>query len=312
MAAPSPPNRFPVSLFATPNALHREIFYTVPRAGHLITGPGHHIQREHFPGYELILCLRGRGWVRISGRRHEVRAGQFVWIDCHRPHEYGAVSSCPWEVYWIRVEGPKMERMCEILSVRDAPVFSGFDLEAGAAAYGELFELIQANAPDAAARIHAAVARLISLAFVARQRQTLPVTATTPPPLRRAVEKMSLFYFEKHTVANLALLSGMSVTHFARLFKNAFGTSPIDWLRRERISQAKRKLADTRLGIEEIARQVGYNDRFYFSKDFKHLTGLSPREFRLREREPDGTPSQAPRQAPPATQRPARPRPAPR
>ena len=58
---------------------------------------------------------------------------------------------------------------------------------------------------------------------------------------------------------------------------------PIDWLRRERVNQAKRRLTESSDAIEEIATQVGYNDRFFFSRDFNKLTGYSPREFRRRE-----------------------------
>jgi AraC-like DNA-binding protein len=81
----------------------------------------------------------------------------------------------------------------------------------------------------------------------------------------------------------LARLAGLSPTHFSRVFKTSFGTSPIDWLRRERISQAKRRLADTADDIKEIAEQVGYSDRYFFSKDFKKHTGFTPSQFRARE-----------------------------
>ena len=35
--------------------------------------------------------------------------------------------------------------------------------------------------------------------------------------------------------------------------------------------------------VKQIAEQVGYSDQFYFSRDFKRLTGVSPSEFRKRE-----------------------------
>ena len=82
---------------------------------------------------------------------------------------------------------------------------------------------------------------------------------------------------------SLARLAGLSPTHFSRVFKQSFGTSPIDWLRRERISQAKRRLADSTDDIKEIAEQVGFSDRYFFSKDFKKHTGFTPSQFRARE-----------------------------
>jgi len=87
---------------------------------------------------------------------------------------------------------------------------------------------------------------------------------------------------EDLTVPKLARQANLSERHFSRLFKGAFGTSPIDWLRRERISQAKRRLVETTDAIKEIAEQTGYSDRFFFSKDFKRLTGHAPREYSAR------------------------------
>lgn len=277
-------SHFPVSLFATPSPQAQEIFYTVPRAGHLVGGSDHHVKRDHFPGHELILCLRGVGWVRVGGALHPVKTGEFVWINCHHPHEHGADRRDPWEVYWIRIEGPRLARMCAILSVEKAPVFAGIDVEAAAEIYRAIFERMAGGEADSAGQIHAAVAHLIAFAFTARQRGEGTMEPAIPPALHKAVERMKLFYFERHRVEALAALAGMSATHFSRVFKAAFGTSPIDWLRRERIGQAKRRLAETDDAIKEIAEQVGYADRFFFSKDFKQLTGLTPREFRARER----------------------------
>jgi AraC-like DNA-binding protein len=274
--------RMAVSLFATPNPLHEEIFYTVVRAGHIVGGPDHRVQREHYPGHELILCLRGRGLVSIGGRRHAVTAGQLAWVTCHRPHEHGADARDPWELYWIRMDGPRLSRVAEVLGVEISPVFVECDCDTAAAIYREIFALMEDPRPDAPALIHAAASRLLALAFASRQHQQ-PAERQSPPVLARAIEQMRLFYFRKHRVAELAALCGMSESHFTRLFRAAFGTTPIDWLRRERISQAKRRLVETRDAIKEIAAQVGYGDHYFFSKDFKRFTGVPPRAYRQRE-----------------------------
>jgi AraC-like DNA-binding protein len=278
-----PPSRFAISLFATPGDVYQEVFYSVLRAGHLIGGPDHHIRRDHFPGHELILCIRGRGWIRVEGRTHQVEPAQFVWVNCHQPHEHGAVADDPWEVYWIRVEGPKLARISELLKVLSWPVFVGFDHAAARPLYEDIFRLVASETPEAPALIHGKVAQLVALAFAARQATEGALEPAVPPALRRAVERMKLFFFERHRVEELATLSGMSTSHFTRTFRAVFGTSPIDWLRRERINQAKRRLVETRDSVKLIAEQVGYGDRFFFSKDFKQLTGMTPLEFRASE-----------------------------
>ena len=277
-----PKTRFLLSLFATPHSRHQEVFYTVPRAGHLVGEADHHVKRNHFPGHELIYCISGEGFVRVSGRVHSVGKGELVWVNCQIPHEHGAKAANPWEVYWVRIEGPMLDKMCRMLSVEDGPVFLDADAKKTKECYREIFELMQGDAPEAPALIHAAVARLVALVFCARLRSAETVESI-PLTLRRPVEWMRLFYFENVRVSSLAAMAGVSSGHFTRLFKSTFGTSPIDWLRRERISQAKRRLVGSQSAIKEIAEQVGYADRFFFSKDFKRHTGLSPSEFRERE-----------------------------
>jgi AraC family transcriptional regulator, arabinose operon regulatory protein len=271
-----------VSLHSTPAPAHQDVFYTVPRAGHLQASPSHRIRRDHYPGHELILCLAGRAWTRVAGRTHAVRAGDFVWLNCHHPHEHWAEPDDPWEAMWVRAEGPQLAKLAELMSVRTSPVISGVDRREAVAAYRQAFKLLAQGSPESPALLHAAVARLLGAVCAARARSG-DAAPDVPPALTKVVERMRLFYFEKHTLDGLAAVAGLSPTHFTRVFRSAFGTSPIDWLRRERISQAKRRLAGTSDEIKEIAAQVGYADRYFFSKDFKRHTGVTPGQYRARE-----------------------------
>ncbi|MBA3699747.1 MAG: AraC family transcriptional regulator [Planctomycetes bacterium] len=282
---PSRRAHFPVSLFATANPLHQEIFLTVPRAGHLIGGDDHHIRRDHFPGHELILCLAGRGYVRIAGREHPVARGDLLWVDCRRPHQHGPLADDPWEVVWVRAEGPRLTRTADVLGVEQAPVFPGFDVTTIEPIFRTVFRLIEHGGASAPALIHAEVTRLVALAFAARQGQEgMPAAPNIPAALQPAMKHLALFFFERQRVDDLAHRCGMSASHFTRTFRSAFGTSPIDWLRRRRITEAQRRLVESDDAIKRIAEQVGYGDRFFFSRDFRKLTGQSPRQFRERER----------------------------
>lgn len=277
--------RFLINLHATPADWQRDLFYSVVRAGHLVAGPEHRIQRETYPGHEWILCLRGRGWVRIEGRRHEVSPGSLAWVNCHHPHDYGAIAADPWELYWLRLEGPSLDRLGRFLSIGSQPVIAAIDMPAASVAFTTVFSLMEETAtPAIAAKLNEVVAGLIAIAVEARMSSPSALEPEHPPALRRALERLRLYYHLPTRVADLAKLAGMSESHFSRMFKAALGTSPIDWLRRERINQAKRRLIESDDTIKEVAMQVGYSDQFFFSKDFKRMTKLTPTEFRLREK----------------------------
>ena len=64
------------------------------------------------------------------------------------------------------------------------------------------------------------------------------------------------------------------------MFKKFFGQSPIDYILNHRINVAERCLLDYRIRIKEIAEDLGYANQFYFARDFKKRTGMSPSEFR--------------------------------
>lgn len=285
MARARPHTRFTVSLYHTPGDASRAVFYSVVRAGHLLAGRDHRIERDHYPGHELIFCLRGRGFVKVGGREHAAGPGALVWVNCYHPHAYWADPAAPWELFWVRVEGPGLDRICSILSADRLPVVAGLRADEVTPAFKRIFERMQRPTTDAAAAVHAEVARLIAAAFRARFRAG-GFDAAQPqlaPGLEKAAQQMRLYFHRPWRVKELAALAGLSESSFMRAFRTGMGTSPIDWLRRERISQAKRRLGETTDTVKEIAAQIGYGDQYFFSKDFKRFTGLAPTEFRKRE-----------------------------
>lgn len=274
---------FLTNLHATPADWQRDLFYTVVRAGHLTAGADHVIERETYPGHELILCLAGRGWARIAGRRHEIGPGQLLWVNCHHAHAYGSVAADPWEVLWVRAEGRSLDRLAAMLQAKSQPVIDRIDVAAAKPAFERVFRHMSGTRPGDAASSDAAIAEIISLAFRSRLSEVDALAPELPQAVQKALEQMRLYYHKPTRVAELSSRVGMSESHFSRTFKAAMGTSPIDWLRRERINQAKRRLIESDDAIKEIAQQVGYSDQFFFSKDFKKMTSLTPTQFREKE-----------------------------
>ena len=282
MTTPRRESEYPVSLYGTPTPEHQDVFYTVPRAGHVVGGIGHRIERSQISGHEVMLCVGGRGWVQACGRRRAVGPGQWVWVDGRKAHRYGASEEDPWELFWVRMEGPRLNRLSELLGVDGVAVWDARREQEAVGVYRSVFGGMGREGVGGVAALSADLARL--LALVAEARGVHGVVERVPAVLCRPLEAMRGQYFKMHRVSELAGMAGMSSAHFSRLFRASFGTSPIDWLRRERVNQAKRLLAEGDLQIQEVAERVGYRDRFFFSKDFRRMVGLTPRQYRDRER----------------------------
>jgi two-component system response regulator YesN len=71
----------------------------------------------------------------------------------------------------------------------------------------------------------------------------------------------------------------LSPNYLSRLFTKHAGMSFVEYITAERISAAREMLARGEGAVYEIAEKLGYENAFYFSKVFKKVEGLSPREF---------------------------------
>ncbi len=81
--------------------------------------------------------------------------------------------------------------------------------------------------------------------------------------------------------------TGLSERTFKRRFTNATNLSPIAYVQRLRIEDAKRRLERTEVSIDEISWQVGYEEPAFFRRLFKRVTGLTPGSYRRRFKIPD-------------------------
>ena len=81
--------------------------------------------------------------------------------------------------------------------------------------------------------------------------------------------------------------SSLAERTFKRRFTSATGLTPIAYVQRLRIEDAKRRLERTDASVDEISWQVGYEDAAFFRRLFKRTTGLAPGAYRKRFRMPD-------------------------
>jgi len=96
-----------------------------------------------------------------------------------------------------------------------------------------------------------------------------------------------LSYIEEHfnepiRMRHLTKIAGMSESTLARLFHRVMGRPPMDHVIRVRVARAAELLSSGDLRVTEAAFKCGFNDSNYFSRQFRKVMGVSPREYRLR------------------------------
>jgi AraC-like DNA-binding protein len=79
---------------------------------------------------------------------------------------------------------------------------------------------------------------------------------------------------------DLQKTAGMSRSNLMRVFREATGVAPIEYLLRLRIQKAMKLLRGTSLSVTEVALRTGFNDSNYFTRQFRKIAGCPPAKYR--------------------------------
>src|SRR6516225_4318157 len=145
-------------------------------------------------------------------------------------------------------------------------------------------EMLSARTADNAKRV-AGLAHLLAIYVaekytnVASQRPVyrggLPIVR-----LRKIEDYVHAHVSECTSIDSLAELAELSPFHFSRVFKQATGITPLQFVTRERMLQAQQLIRETSRSLIEIALEVGYTSPSHFAQVFRRTVGMAPTEFR--------------------------------
>jgi signal transduction histidine kinase/CheY-like chemotaxis protein len=106
------------------------------------------------------------------------------------------------------------------------------------------------------------------------------ISAEAKRLVRLAMVYLQKNYSEPISRRDIAKHIGITEDHLTYCFRQELGITPIHYLQRYRIKQAKRLLKESNQTITEIAFNVGFSDSGYFSRIFRREIGMSPEMFR--------------------------------
>lgn len=107
------------------------------------------------------------------------------------------------------------------------------------------------------------------------------------PRLGRAALDRVLRHIDAHlgdpiSLTDLAAAACMSRFHFARRFRQSTGESPMQYVMRRRIERAMPMPAGSARSVAAIALELGFFDQSHFTRSFRRLAGMAPRDYRRR------------------------------
>lgn len=239
------------------------------------------IRPEGCKQFILIYCINGEGWISVNGIKNTVKANQYFVIPAKTPHAYASNKNNPWTIYWVHYSGTSAPGMFgdfkTAQSINPSPVDR---IEERLLLFKEILQNLEMGySYDNFSYANICLMHfLASFRFLSQFRQIRKIK--THDKIEDSILFMKKHIGQKPGLDELAKQAGFSISHYSALFKKKTNISPLEYLIQLKIQHACRLLDHSDQHIKRISQLVGYEDSFYFSRIFKKIMKVSPREYR--------------------------------
>ncbi|MFQ9706533.1 MAG: AraC family transcriptional regulator [Limosilactobacillus pontis] len=254
----------------------------ITSVGRSDTMAGHCFGPAVRPYYLIHYILAGSGTFRVNGIDYHLHSGQGFFIEPNYQTYYFADELTPWSYVWLGFVGDYATALIKQLAISEqSPIFNNDH-------YYELADCVNQiiqhplTSPAAELRANSNLLRFLSLiadSTVVSDYQS----AQQNPYVDRAIS-----YLAQHVATasadQLAQVVNLDRSYLSTLFKRATDLTPGQYIRNFRITKARHLLESSSLPIEEVAQQCGYDHANSFTRIFKRIYGITPREYRKQVR----------------------------
>ncbi len=229
----------------------------------------------------FIYCLSGKGWYIVDKKKYEVGPNQFFQIPATKQYlKYGADDEQPWTIFWVHYSGNDMDTFNKQIniSIYDEPKNIPYN-EKGLGIWEEIYKSLEMGySKDNLNNANMCLYHFLST-FLYPDRH-FPVSEDKDM-VRETIVFMRDSINDRLAVADFASRYQLSMSHFSSLFRKATGMSPMEYFIQLKIQWACQLLFNSKVKIKDIARDIGYDDPYYFSRLFKKMMGISPERYRI-------------------------------
>lgn len=212
---------------------------------------------------------------------YQIKSGQGFMLFPGQISTYVADKNLPWEYAWLEFDGLKVREMIEIAGItKDSPIYHANSKDLRQNMMEEMLYIVK-NADKSP--LHLIGHLYLFLDYMTRSAETMRLKQGGR--LRDFYIKEALSFIEQNfqndiSVEDIAAFCGLNRSYFGKIFHDTIGKSPQEFLMSYRMQKATELLKLTQLSIGDIGNVVGYPNQLHFSRAFKNVYGVSPREWR--------------------------------
>lgn len=248
--------------------------------------------RNHYLFHYIV---SGKGTLFSTDRRgqtteYALREGQGFLICPKQVNTYIADSLDPWKYAWVEFDGLKAPEFISLSGLSfDAPVYNSNNPKMQEVLKEELL-YISNHATEASLHLIGHLYLVLDALIKSSNRRMLAVGGQLKDfYAREAITFIEHNYQSDISIEDIAAFCNLNRSYFGKIFKDVLSLTPQEFLIRFRMTKACEYMTTTNFTIGDISSKVGYPSQLHFSRAFKKLYGVSPREWRLANQHRPGT-----------------------
>ena len=248
--------------------------------------PGHSFGPATRNHYLFHYIISGTGTLmadNIKGetQTYSIKSRQGFLIFPGQITTYIADQNLPWEYVWIEFDGLRVKEAIDLteLSV-NTPVYHSHSKDLREQLMNEMLYIVHHAKESPFHLIGHLYLFLDYLTQSAKSTKLVQSSKMSDYYIKEAINYIEQNFQNNITIEDIAAVCGINRSYFGKIFRNSIGRSPQEFLMNYRMVKATELLKLTSLSIAEIGSAVGYENQLHFSRAFKTIYGISPREWR--------------------------------
>lgn len=231
---------------------------------------------------ELFFVMGGQGSFQLQDRQFPVSSRDLVVINAGVPHAELSQMGSPMEYIVLGVDS--LEVLADACGYVQSHFYLGWDEIAGCLRL--MLQEMRGGQPGCQC-ICQHLLEVILLRLLRREDLVLTADADKHRSSRECdlVRRYIDDHFKENlTLDQLAALAHINKYYLVHTFRREYNTSPISYQISRRIQESRTLLTNTDFNLSQIAQILGFSSLSYFSQSFRRLEGMSPMEYRKRNR----------------------------
>lgn len=264
----------------TPSDFARTSLIHLQEIGKLQAEKPHMCKRENLSSFLFFIVSSGSGTLEYDRQVYELTAGDCVFIDCRKAY-YHESSSDLWTLKWIHFYGPTVSNIYDKYVERGGQaVIHAESLDAYDEVWEHAYEIAASDDYIRDMKLSEQLTILLTQLMSESCNTYIQHGNGKKKDLLEIKEFLDEHYKDKISLEELSEHFYVNKYYLTRIFKEQFGMTITAYLTQIRITHAKQMLRFTNCSIEDIGEECGLGALYYFSRIFKKVEGVSPREYR--------------------------------